>query len=269
MMALIVALAAFAVVASASLYVGLTVQRKLRDIEENANAVRVDHGVLGAALDQVRHETQARLTSLERAAPTEAPVRRDEAGLVAANGRMDHLVTLIEYGERAAINGHTRYMYPGTVKVNVDDRREAMKLYRAYLSTLGAVSLLPEDNPDPWRRRVKVAYAHGFQSLYDELRANVTQALERPDGPINALLNAIKRQPVGGLQIGPLVVVRAEGEFVGALLVEESEMDEFHRLNLLDRPDVAWALLRQSAAGPRYDLGQMPPPNGPPGMEDP
>jgi hypothetical protein len=269
MMALIVALAAFAVVASASLYVGLTVQRKLRDMEEHANAVRADHGALGAALDQVRNETHTRLATLERAAPTPVPERRDEAGLVAANGRVDHLVTLMEYAERAAINGHTRYMFPGAVKVNAEDRREVMRLYRAYLSTLGAVSLLPEDTADPWRRRIKVAYAHGFQSLYDELRTNVARALDRPDGQINKLLHAIRRQTAGGLQIGPLVAVRAEGEFVGAVLVEESEMDEFHRLKILDRPDVAWAFLKQAAAGPRYDLGQMPSPSEPAGMDDP
>jgi hypothetical protein len=269
MMALIVALAAFAVVASASLYVGLTVQRRLRDIDDVANAVRADHGVLAANLDQIRQEIHARLSTLERAAPTEAPVRRDEAGLVAANSRMDHLVTLVEYGERAAINGFTRYMFPGTIKVNAEDRRAVMRLFRAYLATLGAVSLLPEDNPDPWRRRVKIAYTHGFRSLGNELQTNVIRALEEPEGPINALLHAVKRPAAGGLQIGPLVVVCAEGEFVAALLTEESEMDEFHRLNLLDRPDVAWALLKQSAAGPRYDLSEMPPPSEPPGMDDP
>jgi hypothetical protein len=271
MMALIVALAAFAVVASASLYVGLTVQRKLRDIEDTANAVRDGYGVLNARLEQVnatldqfRNETQGRLATLERATPTEMPARyASEADLVAANGRIDHLVTLVEYGERAAMNGFPRYMFPGTVKVNVEDRREAMRLYRAYLATLGAVSLLPEDNADPWRRRVKVAYTHGLQTLYGELRANVLRALNEPDGPLNPLLHAIKRQASGGLQIGPLVAVRAEGEFVGALFDDESEMDEFHRLKLLDRPDMAWAYLRKAPTGQRFDLCQMPPPPGP------
>jgi hypothetical protein len=269
MMALIVALAAFAVVASASLYVGLTVQRKLRDLEENANAQRADYGTLAAAMDQDRKEHQARLTALERAAPTQAPVRQDDAGLVAANVRIDQLVTLAEYGERAAINGSFRYMYPGTVKVDAEHRREVMTLFRAYLATLGAVALLPENHAEPWPRRIKVAYTHGFQTLYGELRANVLRALEEPAGPINALLHAIKRQTSGGVQIGPLVAVRCKGEFVGALLDDESEMDEFHRLKLLNQPDVATAYLTKAPKGPRFDLGQMPPFNEPPGMEDP
>jgi hypothetical protein len=267
-MALIVALAAFAVVAGASLYVGLTVQRRLRDVEENANAQRADYGTLAAAMDQDRKEHQARLTALERAAPTQVPVRpADEAGLVAANGRIDQLVTLAEYGERAAINGAFRYMYPGSVKVAAEDRQKVVTLFRAYLVTLGAVALLPESRSEPWR--VRVAYTHGFQTLYGEIKANLLRALQEPDGPINALLHAIKRQTSGGLQIGPLVAVLARGEFVGALLNDESEMDDFHRLNHLNDLDLAWAYLAKAPRGPRYDLAKMPPQNEPPGMEDP
>jgi hypothetical protein len=267
-MALIVTIASFVVVAATSVYIWLTMRRRLRDIEETTNLAWAG---LRSEIERLHGETQRRFNSVDRAAATarDASQRRTDeiwSDLGGAKARLAELMTLTEFAERAAGNGHRRHAFPGSVLVDGAERTAAIEALRTYASTFGAALLVGEENGGPGRRPVRVAYGEGFERLRERLGLDVEQAVEGP-GPINGLLRIVGRQSAGSLQIGPLVVVRADGEFHGALLLSESDMDDCHARGVLDRPEVALAWLRKPPAAYHFDLGSLmgpPPADGPP-----
>jgi hypothetical protein len=74
---------------------------------------------------------------------------------------------------------------------------------------------------------------------------------------MNDLLLAVGRQPAAALQLGPLVVVRADGRFEAVLLVEESDMDGVDERTVTARPDVALAWLGRWPPAYRLDLAPL------------
>jgi hypothetical protein len=262
-MALIVTIASFVVVAATSVYIWLTMRRRLRDIEETTNLAWAG---LRSEIERLYGETQRRFNSVDRAAATarDASQRRTDeiwSDLAGAKARLAELMTLTEFAERAASNGHRRHAFPGSVLVDGADRGAAVEALRTYASTFGAALLTGEENGGPGPRPVRLAYGDGFDRLRERLGLDVEQAVEGP-GPINGLLRIVGRQSAGSLQIGPLVVVRADGEFHGALLLGESDMDDCYARRVLDRPEVALAWLRKPPAAYHFDLGPLigPPP---------
>jgi hypothetical protein len=259
-MPLLVTIASFVIVAAAAVYVGVTVRRRLRAIEENTNLA---WSGLRGEIERLYNETQRRLNTADRAAAAarDAQQRRGEeyaANLEAVTARLADVVTVTGFGERAASNGHRRHTFPGSLKVDGDERGTAIESFEAYVKTLNAALVFREDNAGPGRRQVTVAFGEGFDGLREKLGLDVEQAVEAP-GPINGLLRIVGRQPASGLQIGPLVVVRADGEFHAALLLNEADMDDCHGRRLLDRPEVALAWLRRPASAYHFDLGPLLP----------
>jgi hypothetical protein len=259
-MPLIVTIASFVVVAVAAVYVGFTVRRRLRAVEENTNLAWAG---LRGEIERLYGETLRRLNTADRAVALarEAQERRTDevaANLEAVAARLADLVTVSGFGERAASNGHRRHTFPGSLKVDGDERAIAVESFEAYVATLDAATVFTEDDGGPGRRLLKVAFGDGFERLRDKLGFDVEQAVEAP-GPINGLLRIVGRQPASGVQIGPLVVVRADGEFHAALLLGESDMDDCHARRLLDRPEVALAWLRRPASAYHFDLASLLP----------
>jgi hypothetical protein len=103
---------------------------------------------------------------------------------------------------------------------------------------------------------VKVVYGDGFDQLREKIGLDVEQAVEGP-GPMDRLLRIVGRQPAATMQIGPLVVVRFDGQFSAALLGSESDMDDCHARRLLDRPEVALAWLNKPPPAYHFDLAPV------------
>jgi len=258
MIALMVAVASFVVVGVASAYVAVTVRRRLGVIEETTNLA---WSGLRTEIERLHRETQRGFNTVDRAAAAarDAHQRRvDEIAstLDVARAQLSDLMTLTKFGERAASQGHRRHTFPGSINVNGADRRNAVEALDRYASTLGAGLLFPEENGGPWRRRVTIVYGDGFDQLREKIGLDVEQAVEGP-GPMDRLLRIVGRQSAATLQIGPLVVVRADGQFSAALLLSESDMDDCHARRLLDRPEVALAWLSKPPAAYHFDLAPL------------
>jgi len=263
--AILVALAAMVMVAAASAYVAVTVRRNLSRIEDQSGAA---WSGLKAELDHLRAGAQRRFNIVDRALTTarEAHQRREEelaTDLRATRARLADLVTFVEYGERAVAHGHPRHTFPGMIKVDGEGRRPAIDSLEKYLTSLGATSLFATDKSAPWRREFRLAYRDGYGRLRARLGEDVYQAETQRSGPINELLRAVGRETAGSLQLGPLVVVRAGGQFHAALVVEESDMDAFDERNVLGRPDVALESLRRPPPAHHFDLSALLDPEPP------